>query len=450
MAKGKQTCKILKEIRKQIAEENDIELVIEECTYKGDCLGTCPRCEAEVRYLERELEKRQRLGKVAVFAGMSLGTILASTSCDSTEAVVNKRPLAGDVVAVEPIAPPDPNDQLMGKVPLLRLDFPFDATVYQQLLKELFVFPKMENLSIVSGVIEYEHIGRGEACTTLEKLVAATKEFSAPYYPDGEQKLMEDLAAAVKNSPFEGEVNNGVMEVEFTVTQSGKVEDVSVKESVNPDLDAVVIAAFEKMRWIPASCELNDRTKFPFTCRCTKSIPFPIKKELVIGQEDLMGLVAMYNPVLIHVDSVRQEVRDKMVLPETRNLTVKGYELQIPESLYGSYREGEEAFLIEKATRIVAPQYPEGEAALMQLLAEALGKNAIKHGEVEVEFSVHPSGRVHDVEIIKGIDEETDAKVSGLFKMMDWDPGAWIMESGEQIMISCRCAQKIQFPILPN
>ena len=55
MAKGKQTCKILKEIRKQIAAENDIKLVIEECTYQGDCLGTCPKCEAEVRYLEREL-----------------------------------------------------------------------------------------------------------------------------------------------------------------------------------------------------------------------------------------------------------------------------------------------------------------------------------------------------------------------------------------------------------
>ena len=71
MARGKQTCKILKEIRKQIAEENDIELVVSECTYQGDCLGTCPKCEAEVRYLERELEKRQRLGKAAVFAGDS-------------------------------------------------------------------------------------------------------------------------------------------------------------------------------------------------------------------------------------------------------------------------------------------------------------------------------------------------------------------------------------------
>ena len=30
MAKGKQTCKILKEIRKQIAAENDIELITSE------------------------------------------------------------------------------------------------------------------------------------------------------------------------------------------------------------------------------------------------------------------------------------------------------------------------------------------------------------------------------------------------------------------------------------
>jgi len=78
MAKGKQICKILKEIRKQIAEENDIELVISECTYQGDCKGTCPKCEAEVRYLERELEKRQRMGKAAVVAGLSVGLLGAS------------------------------------------------------------------------------------------------------------------------------------------------------------------------------------------------------------------------------------------------------------------------------------------------------------------------------------------------------------------------------------
>ena len=79
MAKGKRTCKILKEIRRQIAEANDIEYVVEECQYKGDCLGTCPKCEAEVRYLEQQLHQRQLLGKAAMVAGISVGMFTLSS-----------------------------------------------------------------------------------------------------------------------------------------------------------------------------------------------------------------------------------------------------------------------------------------------------------------------------------------------------------------------------------
>ena len=75
MARGKQTCKILKEIRRQIAEANDIEYVTSECRYKGDCLGTCPKCEAEVQYLEQQLHKRQLAGKLINLAGISAGAI---------------------------------------------------------------------------------------------------------------------------------------------------------------------------------------------------------------------------------------------------------------------------------------------------------------------------------------------------------------------------------------
>ena len=46
MTHGKQTCKILKEIRKQIAEKNDIAFVTKKCRHKGDCAGICPACEA--------------------------------------------------------------------------------------------------------------------------------------------------------------------------------------------------------------------------------------------------------------------------------------------------------------------------------------------------------------------------------------------------------------------
>ena len=73
MTHGKNICNQLKEVRKRIAEENDIPLEIEECTYKGECRGTCPRCEAEVRYLENALADRLRLGKVATVAGLALG-----------------------------------------------------------------------------------------------------------------------------------------------------------------------------------------------------------------------------------------------------------------------------------------------------------------------------------------------------------------------------------------
>ena len=70
---GKETCKILKQIRQNIASENDIPLVVEECHYKGECRGTCPRCEAELEYLERELMKRRSMGKKLVLAGLSAG-----------------------------------------------------------------------------------------------------------------------------------------------------------------------------------------------------------------------------------------------------------------------------------------------------------------------------------------------------------------------------------------
>ena len=73
MFRGKETCKILKQIRQNIASENDIPLVVEECHYKGECRGTCPRCEAELIYLEKELMKRRSMGKKLVLAGLSAG-----------------------------------------------------------------------------------------------------------------------------------------------------------------------------------------------------------------------------------------------------------------------------------------------------------------------------------------------------------------------------------------
>ena len=73
MKRGKRICSELKAIRRKIADENGIKMDIPECTYTGDCRGTCPRCEREVKYLEKTLLERLRLGKIATISGIALG-----------------------------------------------------------------------------------------------------------------------------------------------------------------------------------------------------------------------------------------------------------------------------------------------------------------------------------------------------------------------------------------
>lgn len=98
--KGKEKCRILKEIRAEIARANDIAWVTENCTHKGDCRGTCPKCEAEVRALERALERRRAMGKTVAVVGLSAGIIASSASCEALEAFRGNE-LAGDMVIEE-------------------------------------------------------------------------------------------------------------------------------------------------------------------------------------------------------------------------------------------------------------------------------------------------------------------------------------------------------------
>ena len=83
MAKGKSTCKLLKSIRQQIADANGISYQPKECHHKGDCAGTCPACEAEIRYLEGELKARKGSGfgmKVAGIAAGICATVMPMTA----------------------------------------------------------------------------------------------------------------------------------------------------------------------------------------------------------------------------------------------------------------------------------------------------------------------------------------------------------------------------------
>lgn len=87
VTRGRNICNTLKAIRKQIADANEIEYSPEECHFKGECKGTCPKCEQDVRYLEQELRLKQIAGKVIKVAGVALGitTITTSTTSCATQ-----------------------------------------------------------------------------------------------------------------------------------------------------------------------------------------------------------------------------------------------------------------------------------------------------------------------------------------------------------------------------
>lgn len=131
---GKSKCKILKDIRRQIAQDNDIEFVTAECKFQGECAGTCPKCEAEVRYLEQELAKRQKAGKAVAVAGIAATILVSSAGCLPSQTAgvpmpnpssSYNQPLQGEPVYI-PETDPTELPPTMGEVPETSLDIQGD------------------------------------------------------------------------------------------------------------------------------------------------------------------------------------------------------------------------------------------------------------------------------------------------------------------------------------
>ena len=110
MVKGKSTCKLLKSIRQQIADANGISYQPIECHHKGDCAGTCPACEEEIRYLERELKARKGNGFGMKVAGIAAG-ICATVM-----------PMTAAAQAVKPDSTANPPVQTTKKAPIKVVD----------------------------------------------------------------------------------------------------------------------------------------------------------------------------------------------------------------------------------------------------------------------------------------------------------------------------------------
>ena len=110
MGTGKGVCLILKGIRQKIADANGISYQPKECHHKGDCAGTCPACEEEIRYLERELKARKGNGFGMEVAGIAAGicaTVMPMTAAaqgvkpDSTSNLPVRTAKKGDVKVVD-------------------------------------------------------------------------------------------------------------------------------------------------------------------------------------------------------------------------------------------------------------------------------------------------------------------------------------------------------------
>ena len=87
MTRGKRICNELKAVRRRIADENSIELHQAECNHTGNCLGTCPKCESEVRWLEQALTRRVAAGQAATVAGLTLSLAACGGTAEPTLSV---------------------------------------------------------------------------------------------------------------------------------------------------------------------------------------------------------------------------------------------------------------------------------------------------------------------------------------------------------------------------
>lgn len=94
MMDGKKRCAKLKAIRKAVADKIGVDLHQVECTWEGECKGTCPKCKQEEDILNKAI-----LTKGATIAGAAVvATSLAA--CTPGTGVLGSLGIGGDDVDI--------------------------------------------------------------------------------------------------------------------------------------------------------------------------------------------------------------------------------------------------------------------------------------------------------------------------------------------------------------
>ena len=244
MARGKQTCKILRDIRRQIAEANDIEFVTSECRYKGDCLGTCPKCEAEVRYLEQQLRARQLMGKAVVLAGLSAGMITFSGCGSSSSQADDSYRLQGEPTE---LLEGDDEWNVEGELPVQEvIDSIREAAKMKEgeisSTDEATVSSKNQKQeSTATKTVECPaSFTNTEASASTEKTevpiynVVGEVAETQPEFPGGISAMFQFLAENLKYPPT-CDCVQGKLIVRFLVDKTGKVRNTEIARSNLPE-----------------------------------------------------------------------------------------------------------------------------------------------------------------------------------------------------------------------
>jgi TonB family protein len=261
MTRGKTICGVLKTIRKQIADANEIKYEPRECHHQGECRGTCPACEAEVRYIERELDIRRQLGKAVAVVGISAG-LSALSGCGDKAKEVDSISEGGSKltvgkVMVEPTKTIDGDVEYRSPVDTVIIDKD-PATIKKRTAP--FKAPVLESEEVDSVCVdEGEVLRSGEVVVEPQPLTEEKAEIfgdvaeQMPSFPGGQSKLMEFLA---ENTRYPEECKEtcvqGRVIVTFLVERDGSISKIKVVKSVDPLLDEEAVRVVSSMpKWNP-------------------------------------------------------------------------------------------------------------------------------------------------------------------------------------------------------
>ncbi|MCR4738106.1 MAG: TonB family protein [Bacteroidales bacterium] len=253
MKRGKRTCEILKDVRRKIAQENDIPLVERECTHEGDCRGTCPYCESEVRYLERELSKRRALGKAVTVVGIAVSAMMMGACHDSktpaTPAGSEPEPTPVNTLSQAAESSPEPSPEPAGEP----ANVPTNGNRPAPAPKEEILQIVENGLCVSTDVPVWGDDYEGEVDDDVPPVMGVVFMEEMPEFPGGPDSLIAFLAKEIQYPQVAKDYGiTGTVLVEFVVEKDGQVTNGKVKVPLFPECDKEAVRAVMSMpKWKP-------------------------------------------------------------------------------------------------------------------------------------------------------------------------------------------------------